>query len=103
MIFRTWGGRSAAASLRRHYPGQVQTVGGPSPPSQPLGGAPVTPPMVLRDTARPMDGPSRTRAERAELLRRARLYFVCDGRPRGGDPEALLEAALRGGVDMIQL
>jgi thiamine-phosphate pyrophosphorylase len=38
-----------------------------------------------------------------ERLARARLYFVCDARPRGGDPEPLLEAALRGGVDLIQL
>jgi thiamine-phosphate pyrophosphorylase len=41
--------------------------------------------------------------ERLERLRRARLYFVCEGRPRGGDPEPLLRAALRGGADMIQL
>jgi thiamine-phosphate pyrophosphorylase len=33
----------------------------------------------------------------------ARLYFVCDARPRGQDPAALLEAALQGGVDVIQL
>jgi thiamine-phosphate pyrophosphorylase len=43
------------------------------------------------------------RAERIERLGRARLYFVCEGRPNGGDPDALLEAALRGGVDLIQL
>jgi thiamine-phosphate pyrophosphorylase len=33
----------------------------------------------------------------------ARLYFVCDARPGGRDPSPLLEAALRGGVDVIQL
>ena len=33
----------------------------------------------------------------------ARLYFVCDARPGDGDPEPLLEAALRGGADLIQL
>ena len=38
-----------------------------------------------------------------ERLNRARLYFVCDARPRDGDPEPLLEAAFRGGVDLIQL
>ncbi len=38
-----------------------------------------------------------------ERLRTARLYFVCDARPHGEDPEALLSAALRGGVDVIQL
>ena len=41
--------------------------------------------------------------ERRERLAGARLYFVCEGRPAGGDPEPLLAAALRGGVDMIQL
>ena len=43
------------------------------------------------------------RAERIEILARARLYFVCEGRPDGGDPDRLLEAALRGGADLIQL
>jgi thiamine-phosphate pyrophosphorylase len=43
------------------------------------------------------------RSERIERLSRARLYFVCEGRPNGGDPDALLEAALRGGTDLIQL
>src|SRR5918911_5381916 len=33
-----------------------------------------------------------------ERIAAARLYLVCDARPR-----AFLEAALRGGVDMIQL
>jgi thiamine-phosphate pyrophosphorylase len=32
-----------------------------------------------------------------------RLYFVCDARPHGADPSPLLDAALRGGVDAIQL
>ncbi|HKG36879.1 MAG TPA: thiamine phosphate synthase [Solirubrobacterales bacterium] len=40
---------------------------------------------------------------RRERLRTARLYFVCDARPRGEDPEPLLRAALNGGVDIIQL
>jgi thiamine-phosphate pyrophosphorylase len=44
------------------------------------------------------DGPLRR-----ERLRTARLYFVCDARPRGEDPEALLRAALGGGVDIVQL
>ena len=38
-----------------------------------------------------------------ERLRTARLYFVCDARPHGEDPEALLLAALGGGVDIVQL
>ncbi len=40
---------------------------------------------------------------RRERLRTARLYFVCDARPGGDDPEALLRAALSGGVDIVQL
>jgi thiamine-phosphate pyrophosphorylase len=40
---------------------------------------------------------------RRERLRTARLYFVCDARPRGEDPEALLRAALSGGADVVQL
>jgi thiamine-phosphate pyrophosphorylase len=40
---------------------------------------------------------------RRERLRTARLYFVCDARPPGGDLEALLRAALSGGVDIVQL
>ncbi len=44
------------------------------------------------------DGPLRR-----ERLRTARLYFVCDARAGGEDPEALLRAALTGGVDIVQL
>jgi thiamine-phosphate pyrophosphorylase len=40
---------------------------------------------------------------RRERLRTARLYLCCEARPRGEDPEALLRAALRGGVDIVQL
>ncbi len=40
---------------------------------------------------------------RRERLRTARLYFVCEARPGGRDPEALLQAALSGGVDIVQL
>jgi thiamine-phosphate pyrophosphorylase len=40
---------------------------------------------------------------RRERLRTARLYFVCDARPGGGDLEALLRAALSGGADIVQL
>ena len=42
-------------------------------------------------------------ALRRERLRMARLYFVCDARPGGEDPEPLLRAALDGGVDIVQL
>ena len=48
----------------------------------------------------PADGIGALRRER---LRTARLYFVCDARPRGEDPEPLLRAALDGGVDLVQL
>jgi thiamine-phosphate pyrophosphorylase len=61
--------------------------------------------MVLRDPA-PAGSPilhSVTREQRLERLRAARLYFVCDGHPGGRDPSPLLEAALQGGVDLIQL
>ncbi|HEX8689818.1 MAG TPA: thiamine phosphate synthase [Solirubrobacterales bacterium] len=40
---------------------------------------------------------------RRERLRTARLYFVCEAQPRGESPEALLQAALGGGVDIVQL
>jgi thiamine-phosphate pyrophosphorylase len=40
---------------------------------------------------------------RRERLRTARLYFVCDAQPRGGELEPLLLAALGGGVDIVQL
>jgi thiamine-phosphate pyrophosphorylase len=42
-------------------------------------------------------------AGRRRAIGEARLYFVCEARPHGADPRPLLEAALRGGVDMIQL
>ena len=42
-------------------------------------------------------------AVRRDRLADARLYLVCEGRPRDGDPGPLLDAALRGGVDLIQL
>ena len=45
-----------------------------------------------------MDG-----SARRERLVRSRLYFVLEARPRGEAPRPLLDAALRGGVDVIQL
>jgi thiamine-phosphate pyrophosphorylase len=41
--------------------------------------------------------------ERRARLRDARLYLVCDGRGDGRDLRAFLDAALRGGVDVVQL
>jgi thiamine-phosphate pyrophosphorylase len=46
---------------------------------------------------------TRDRDARLRRLATARLYFVCEGRPGDRDPDALLDAALRGGADMIQL
>jgi thiamine-phosphate pyrophosphorylase len=40
---------------------------------------------------------------RQERLARARLYLVLEARPHGNDPRPLLDAALRGGVDVVQL
>jgi thiamine-phosphate pyrophosphorylase len=40
---------------------------------------------------------------RRERLRTARLYFVCEALPGGRDPEPLLQAALSGGADIVQL
>ena len=46
---------------------------------------------------------ARSRHERLRRLGEARLYFVCEGLPHGRDPTPLLEAALRGGADILQL
>jgi thiamine-phosphate pyrophosphorylase len=40
---------------------------------------------------------------RRERLAGSRLYLVLEARPHGEEPRALLEAALRGGVDIVQL
>jgi thiamine-phosphate pyrophosphorylase len=45
-----------------------------------------------------MDG-----AGRRERLLHARLYLVVEARPHGDHPRPLLDAALRGGVDVVQL
>ena len=47
------------------------------------------------DTLAPMDVRAR--------LARSRLYLVLEARPRGRDPRPLLDAALCGGVDVVQL
>jgi thiamine-phosphate pyrophosphorylase len=41
--------------------------------------------------------------KRRARLARSRLYLVLDARPRGHDPAPLLDAALRGGTDIVQL
>jgi thiamine-phosphate pyrophosphorylase len=40
---------------------------------------------------------------RRERLARSRLYLVLEARPHGEDPDALLDGALQGGVDVVQL
>jgi thiamine-phosphate pyrophosphorylase len=40
---------------------------------------------------------------RRQRLRWARLYFVCEARPHGNDPEALLNAAMAPGAGMVEL
>jgi thiamine-phosphate pyrophosphorylase len=42
-------------------------------------------------------------AGRRQAISEARLYFVCEAHPPGSDPGPLLNAALRGGVDIVQL
>ncbi len=56
--------------------------------------------MIVRMSLASPESPGPLRRER---LRTARLYFVCDAQPGGGDPEPLLRAALTGGVDIVQL
>ena len=41
--------------------------------------------------------------DRRARLARSRVYLVLEARPHGRDPSALLDAALRGGVDIVQL
>ena len=43
------------------------------------------------------------RSIRLACLEESRLYFVGEAPPNGEDPRALLDAALRGGVDIVQL
>jgi thiamine-phosphate pyrophosphorylase len=40
---------------------------------------------------------------RRQRLRWARLYFVCEARPHGQEPEALLNAGMGGGAGLIEL
>jgi thiamine-phosphate pyrophosphorylase len=47
--------------------------------------------------------PSPLLSERRERLARARLYLVAPARPGGREPGPFLRAALRGGVDLVQL
>lgn len=51
----------------------------------------------------PLLDPTGIGALRRERLRTARLYFVLDARPHGEDPADRVEAALRGGADIVQI
>ncbi len=119
-----------ASCLRRHYPDQVQTVGGlgatlsavasPTPwapvhrrcyPSSEgvsefdrhIWGVSSDTPLWRDNRGMSLALPESAGPLRRERLRTARLYFVCDARPHDEDPEALLRAALSGGVDIVQL
>jgi thiamine-phosphate pyrophosphorylase len=46
---------------------------------------------------------STTAQLRRERLDAASLFFVCEARPHGEDPAALLRAALEGGAEMVEL
>jgi thiamine-phosphate pyrophosphorylase len=50
-----------------------------------------------------LDPPEAAGPLRRERLLWTRVYFVCEARPDGDDPEALLRAALAGGAGMIEL
>jgi thiamine-phosphate pyrophosphorylase len=87
------------ASLRRHDPDQVQTVGGRGAALSARTRAPVRFMVPLgRISPARLDGMSPDGDERRARLQRAQLYLVCDRRS-----EDFLQGALRGGVDMIQL
>lgn len=63
-----------------------------------------TPTMLQSDNQRVSLAPPEAEGPlRRERLRTARLYLCCEARPNGADPEPLLAAALRGGVDIVQL
>ena len=107
---------SLTLCLRRHYPDQVQTVGGlDSHPLSPwLTGSRslrCTPPRrAAAGTTRlghnrtmSLAPPEAAGPLRRERLRTARLYFVCEAPPARRGSEPLLRAALDGGVDIVQL
>jgi thiamine-phosphate pyrophosphorylase len=72
------------------------------PPSQPTLVGSRYGSMVL-PRLRDSDFMAPDRQGRLSRLEAARLYFVCDGLPGGHAAAPLLDAALRGGADMLQL
>src|SRR6188472_3936684 len=79
-------------SLRRHHPDQVRRSAARCRPLSPICGLPYAAHASARGV---LDWELMTPRER---IASARLYLVCDARPR-----AFVEAALRGGVDIVQL
>jgi thiamine-phosphate pyrophosphorylase len=65
------------------------------------------PPPTIAASYRSTNGTIRSAAvdgtARRARLARSRLYLVLEARPHGQDPSGLLDAALRGGVDVVQL
>src|SRR5665647_1257683 len=68
---------------------------------------PMTPPPTIAASYRSTSGTIGSAAvdgtARRARLARSRLYLVLEARPHGQDPSGLLDAALRGGVDIVQL
>src|SRR5436305_5542803 len=68
---------------------------------------PMIPPPTIaasnRSTVRTIGSAAVNGTARRARLARSRLYLVLEARPRGDDPSRLLDAALRGGVDIVQL
>jgi thiamine-phosphate pyrophosphorylase len=56
-----------------------------------------------RSTVRTIGSAAVDGTDRRARLARARLYLVLEARPHGENPSRLLDAALRGGVDIVQL
>src|SRR5436305_12895092 len=79
-------------SLRRHYPGQVQTVGGsrvrPLSPSR----------LPLHPMLAPRPCQTYRVSDRRQRLAQASLYLVCHAAA-----DEFLAGALRGGVQIVQL
>jgi thiamine-phosphate pyrophosphorylase len=57
----------------------------------------------VTDAAPHLAPPEAIGALRRQRLRWAHLYFVCEARPGGREPEAMLNAAMTGGARMIEL
>ena len=68
---------------------------------------PMIPPPTIaasyRSTMRTIGSAAVDGIDRRARLARSRLYLVLEARPHGEDPSRLLDAALRGGVDIVQL